>query len=148
MIPPPPPSYTSEQVAFIIYCFANCESPESTVARFRQEFKKVPCELRDVARYAPHRLKGEWRERFDKEREIFLEAPAAKKEIRMAILSKMMIDAASNNKPAEALKAAELLAKEDAGFFAPKVTKADSDIKDDGPKSFTFALDKANAEPD
>lgn len=141
-------SYTTEQRAFIVSGLANCDSPELIVAKFKTKFKGVPCDIADIGACAPHRLTGKWREYFDDERGVFLEAPAGKKEVRMAILSRLAIAAAGNNQPAEALKALELLAKEDAGFFAPKATAKVEDGKNDGPMSFTFNLDKANGKPD
>jgi hypothetical protein len=140
---------TTEQRAFIIWSIANCVEPETIVIQFNKRWKSTtPCSIGDIGACDPRRLTGDWKKYFDQEREIFLDAPAADKRVRMALLNRVILRLESvGGDNASLLKALELMAKEDAGFFVPKATKAASDEKD-GPASFTFALDRANADRD
>lgn len=147
MIAPPPVTYTREQVAYIVYHLAHCMAPEILAANFRQRYKGVNCETHDIGKYSPSRLKGEWREYFDQERALWLEAPLTDRRVRKAFSASMAQSLASNNQHEKALKYLDLLAKEDADYFASKSAKPD-DGKPSGPMSFTFNLDKANAKPD
>lgn len=90
-----------------------------TAHKFETKFKGIKCTLDDVASCDPRRLTGEWRIYFEQERAAFYEAPNDKA-FRMAILRRMVVENESRNVPDIALKAAELLAKEEAGFFTPK----------------------------
>lgn len=138
-------AHTTEQRAFIIWSLANCVEPETIVIRFNQRWKTNPpsCSIGDIGACDPRRLTGDWKKYFDQEREIFLDAPASDKRVRMALLNRLILRLESvGGDNANLLKAMELLAKEDAGFFVPKAIKP-GDGKDDGPSTFTFGLDRA-----
>jgi hypothetical protein len=143
-------AHTTEQRAFIVWSLANCVEPETIVFQFAKRWKGVPCTTSDVAACAPQRLTGEWKKYFDQERAIWQDAPLSDKKNRVALLNRLVIKLESvggaDNIP-HLIKAMELLAKEDAGFFVPKPVKGADDGKSDGPGGFSFALDKANADP-
>ena len=143
--------YTTEQRAFIVWSLANCVEPETIVIQFSKRWKDVPCAISDVSACAPHRLTGDWRKYFDTERAIWQDAPLSDKKNRVALLNGQAIRLASiggADNMQHLIKIMELLAKEDAGFFVPKPVKGADDDKKDGPGGFSFALDRANAEPD
>lgn len=144
-------AHTTEQRAFIVWSLANCVEPETIVFQFGKRWKGVSCTITDVAACAPQRLTGDWRKYFDQERAIWQDAPLSDKKNRVALLNRLAIRLESVGGAENMLhliKAMELLAKEDAGFFVPKPVKGADDGKNDGPGGFSFALDRANAEPD
>jgi hypothetical protein len=125
-------THTTEQRAFIVWCLANVMSPHQTIWDFEKKFKGVKCTTDDVHACDPHRLEGDWKRYFDQERAAFYGAPNDKA-FRMAVLSRIVTEAESRKvDPATTIKALELMAKEEAGFFVPK-TKAASEEKDGVP---------------
>jgi hypothetical protein len=112
-------THTTEQRAFIVWAIANCFDPKTIIQKFREEFKKAECTGDDINSCDPRRLTGDWLKYFEQERSAFYDAPNDK-QFRMAILRRMLVENEGRNVHALALKAAELLAKEDAGFYTPK----------------------------
>lgn len=133
-------AHTAEQRAFIIWSLANCVQPETIVDNFNRRWKtEPPCGIGDIAVCDPRRLAGEDLVYFNVERENFLQAPTADKRVRMALLNRVIIDMESRGAyradPSGLVKLMELQAKEDAGFFAPKVTPG---TKASGSVTFKF----------
>jgi hypothetical protein len=134
---------TQEQRAFIIWSIAHCKEPEHIVYSFNERWKaKPPCTIGDVGACDPKRLTGDWLAYFNEERETFLAAPTTDKRIRMALLNRVIMDLESRGMyrtdPKGFLQAVELMAKEDAGFFAPKALPG---AKASGRIEFSFETD-------
>lgn len=133
---------TGEQRAYVIWLLANCYDIDATIQKFKGKFRGVELTVMDIQANDPRRLEGAWLDYFNDERAAFYGAPNDKA-FRMAIIRRIMVFEEGRGAPALALKAAELLAKEDAGFYTPKAaTKLASEEKD-GPATFTFELDRA-----
>lgn len=139
--------HTTEQRAFIIYGLANCFDPDRIVHDFNKRWKiDPPCTIGDVGACDPRRLTGDWLAYFNSERESFLMAPTADKKVRMALLNRtiLRLEAYGGADATFLLRAMELMAKEDAGFFVPKA--APGAAKASG--AITFRFDDGTAIPE
>lgn len=122
----------AQQKAFIVRSLARCVSPDQVIRDFKVAFAAVVT-IAEVGACARRNLTPDWQKYFDDAQAEFLDAPAAKQEVRIAMLSDVAIDAKDRKAYDLMAKTLEQIAKECSGFYAPKGTAAKATDPDKGP---------------
>ncbi len=104
--------HTTDQRAFIIQRLVRKQSPETIAKEFAAKFKPVPCTVDDVLACDRPKLDAAWQAYFDEQRALYLDAPAAAQEFRLAMLSETALLAKDRNALNEMFRALEMIAKE------------------------------------
>lgn len=148
-----PVEFTWEQKVYIVRAFAIPRTVNSILDTMEMIYK-VRCKADDLLQFDPQyrTLPPDLHRVFVEAKKAFEEDPAKVVPLisplrQQVVLATTIEDELRRNAIPSAAKLLEQLAKLQGGFFSGKTTKGD-DGKNEGPMSFTFNLDKANAKPD
>lgn len=149
-----PTEFTWEQKVYIVRAFAALRTVADILDTMQFAFG-VRCRPDDLLQFDPNyrTLPPDLFTVFNEAKRSFEADPVSLIPLldpikQQAVIANSAQSALVRNDIPGASKLLEQLAKLQGGFFAGKAAKGGDDDKDQGPTGFSFALDKAHAEPD